>query len=57
MSLCPLEFTWLSLHLEVFVTFRTAKSEEFGIVANKRYTFGWVYRPRAEMAIINPTAS
>ena len=52
-SLGPLEFTWLTLHFEVFVTFRTAESKHFGVIAHELDAFGRVDRPRAEVAVFN----
>jgi len=50
----PLEFTGLSLHLEVLVAFGAAESEDFCIVANECYSFGRVHWARAQMACFDP---
>lgn len=48
--LCPAKLTWITLHLEVLVTFRLAESEYLRIVADEGDAFGRVAGPRAEMA-------
>lgn len=54
MCLCPLQFSRLSLHLEVFVAFGAAEAEYASVIADERDAFGGVYRSRAEMTSFNP---
>jgi hypothetical protein len=54
MCLCPLQFSRLSLHFEVFVAFGAAEAKYTSIVADKRDAFGGVDRSRAEMTSFNP---
>jgi hypothetical protein len=46
----PFEFTRLTLHFEILVTFRAAEAERSSIVAHECDTFGRVDRSGAEMA-------
>lgn len=56
MCLGPLEFSWLSLHFEVLVAFRAAKSKCSSIVADECDTFGGIYRSGAQMTCFNPAS-
>jgi hypothetical protein len=49
----PPNFSRISLHLEVFVTFRSAESETLGVISDEHGTMSWVDVDGAEIALFD----
>lgn len=45
----PLHFPWISLSIEISVTFRSAKFKRLGIITDKCNTVSWINRTRAKV--------